>query len=57
MGSYDITKVVKNVFVGNRSLDRFPFLLNNIKFLFEIGGNKYDVITYQTMLQKERDCF
>ena len=43
MGDYDFTQIIQNVFVGDRSLDRFLFLLNNNELSFKIkGGTAYD---------------
>ena len=50
MGNYDLTQVIQNVFVWNRPLGRFLFLLNNIEFTFKIkGGTVYDGSTNQAV--------
>lgn len=36
MGYYDSPQTIKDVFVGNWSLDQFLFLLNNIELMFKI---------------------
>lgn len=50
MGDYDFTQIIQNVFVGDRSLDRFLFLLNNNELSFKIkGGTAYDGSTNQAV--------
>ena len=54
MGDYDFTQIIQNVFVGNRSLDRFLFLLNNNELSFKIkGGTAYDGSTNQAVFQRK----
>lgn len=56
MGDYDFTQIIQNVFVGDRSLDRFLFLLNNNELSFKIkGGTAYDGATNQTVFQREAE--
>ena len=55
MGDYDFTQIIQNVFVGNRSLDRFLFLLNNNELSFKIkGGTAYDD-KVEKVSQKEKE--
>lgn len=56
MGDYDFTQIIQNVFVGDRSLDRFLFLLNNNELSFKIkGGTAYDGSTNQAVFQRKAE--